>query len=99
MPLNIRSVPAMAGADYRGRSELLFARLVADLKEVGDRDRCHDRRHESRRSGSHDQARRIGGGHPLIEAERAGDQLADRVLEPNAPWAFLELAGTGVPLM
>src|SRR5215218_10351705 len=99
MPLKIRSVPAMAGADYRRRSELLFARLVADLQEVGDRDRRHDRGDEPRRAWRDHEPRRVTARDPLIEAEWADQQLAHRVPEPGASRGLLELARPRIALV
>src|SRR3954449_2300571 len=95
----MRSVPAMAGADYRGRSQLLFARLVADLQKVGDRDRGHDRCDEAGRARCHDEPGDIAGGDPLVQAEGADEELAHGVPEAGAAGALLELPGAGVALV
>src|SRR4051794_22980523 len=78
--------------------QLLLRPLVEDLQEVADRHRGEDRADEAGGAGHNGQAREQRGRDPLGHAERADEQLADRLTHASPAGALLDLAGAALLL-
>src|SRR6476661_7385444 len=74
-----RSVPLLDALGLRGEAAVLHG-VVGELEDVGPGDHRHRQGREPGRPGYRHVPEHEAGAHPLGEAERAGDQLADRVL-------------------
>src|SRR3954471_12696778 len=67
----------------RGRRQpTVLDGVVHELEDIGARDHRHRQGRQPGRLGRGDVAEHEAGPHPLRQAERAGEQLADRVLHP-----------------